>query len=275
MTKLFQKYFSLKNGIWYSSEPKNISYDPEGNSNCFEIEDTSYWFKHRRDCIDILINKYCKNFGSFADIGGGNGFLTLHLQNNRFDAVLIEPAYEAVNNAKTRGVKNIICANIEDFNKTEIKFDYAGVFDVLEHVKNNKEFLNSISNTMNKGGKLFITVPAFNILWSREDDLIGHQRRYTKKILCRELECLGFVKLRTAYFFSFLFLPVFFLRTIPTKFKFIKSNQSEMKDNYEYSVKNKFVSFILKCFTSAELFAIKKNLYIPFGSSILAVFEKK
>ena len=71
MTELFQKHFNFKNGIWHSQEPKNISYDSEGTANCFQIEDTSYWFKHRQNCVDVLIEKYCNQNESFADVGGG------------------------------------------------------------------------------------------------------------------------------------------------------------------------------------------------------------
>ena len=34
-------------GIYYSKSNSSISYPEEGNENCMQIEEDSFWFKHR------------------------------------------------------------------------------------------------------------------------------------------------------------------------------------------------------------------------------------
>jgi hypothetical protein len=41
-------------GIWYSSEHERVSYPTDGNDSTFAIEDDSFWFRHRNDCISAL-----------------------------------------------------------------------------------------------------------------------------------------------------------------------------------------------------------------------------
>ncbi|MFC1630589.1 hypothetical protein ACFL2N_01475 [Pseudomonadota bacterium] len=79
-------------GIWYSSDNQNISYPSDGNENCFTIEDNSFWFKHRNECIIAIFKSYPPNDnGMIFDIGGGNGFVSLGLTKGGFDVALVEP----------------------------------------------------------------------------------------------------------------------------------------------------------------------------------------
>ena len=84
-----------KDGIWYSTDTENISYPPDGNEACFAIEDNSFWFRHRNNCIVSIENTFPppqKNNKTIFDIGGGNGFVSLGIANAGFDVVLVEPA---------------------------------------------------------------------------------------------------------------------------------------------------------------------------------------
>ena len=102
-------------GIWFSSDNQNISYPSGGNENCFAIEDNSFWFKHRNDCIISIVRSYPpKDNGTIFDIGGGNGFVSLGLAKAGFDVALVEPGRVGASNAKNRGLKNVICARSEE-----------------------------------------------------------------------------------------------------------------------------------------------------------------
>ena len=45
-------------GIWYAGEVGEISYPSEGNEACFEIEDNSFWFRHRNDSIREVVRNF-------------------------------------------------------------------------------------------------------------------------------------------------------------------------------------------------------------------------
>ena len=53
---------------------------------------------------------------------------------------------------------------------------------------------------------VFVTVPAFNFLWSPWDDMERHKRRYTEASLHRVLRAVGLEPVRSTYFF----FPLFF-----------------------------------------------------------------
>ena len=46
------------NEIWYSQDNESISYPSDGNETCFLIEDHSFWFKHRNNCIVSVVKSY-------------------------------------------------------------------------------------------------------------------------------------------------------------------------------------------------------------------------
>ena len=60
------------NGIWYTQDNQSISYPSEGNESCFLVEDHSFWFKHRNNCIVSVVKSYPpEDKGTIFDIGGG------------------------------------------------------------------------------------------------------------------------------------------------------------------------------------------------------------
>jgi SAM-dependent methyltransferase len=72
-----------------------------------------------------------------------------------------------------------------------IPFDLAGMFDVLEHIPNDREAMESARRLLRPGGKLLITVPAHMKLWSYSDDAAQHCRRYEIAELTEKLESAG------------------------------------------------------------------------------------
>lgn len=60
-----------KNGIWVSKSEAMVSYPEEGYDSCYKIEDVSFWFRHRNNCI-IEVAKNILNTDDFIfDVGGG------------------------------------------------------------------------------------------------------------------------------------------------------------------------------------------------------------
>ena len=68
----------------------------------------------------------------------------------------------------------------------------AGLFDVLEHIPDDAGSLGGVHRLLAPGGgRLYLTVPAYPWLWSPEDELSGHCRRYTLAGLRRVVERAG------------------------------------------------------------------------------------
>jgi hypothetical protein len=64
------KDFSFENGIWYSANYSWLSYPEESYSSCFELEESSFWFRHRNNCL-LSVIEYFSEKECFFDVGGG------------------------------------------------------------------------------------------------------------------------------------------------------------------------------------------------------------
>ncbi len=261
-----------KNGFYTLEEKSIISFPEDGNDSCFQLEDNSFWFKHRNKCILNVIKNYQVE-GVFLDIGGGNGYVTKMLQENGYETVLIEPGLAGCINAKSRGLNMVVNAALEDIQFSQsAKVSAIGAFDVIEHIEDDIAFLRSCYEVLDEKGKLFIAVPAFQSLWSEDDIIAGHFRRYTTDSLTRVIEDAGFKVKYITYFFQPLVLPIFLFRTIPSKFRSRKITMENSKE--EHGTEGGLVINIMNLLLKGEAAMISSKKHISFGSSILMVAEK-
>lgn len=263
------RHLKQKDGIWYAERNAYVSYPHEGNEFYFQIEDNSFWFRHRNNCIAEAVKKFPPS-GLFFDIGGGNGYVSKGIQDIGFETVLVEPDEQGCLNARTRNIKNIICATIEDAGFDPGSIPAIGVFDVVEHFENDLGILGTISKYLQKNGLVYITVPAYNLLWSKDDDYLGHFNRYTIASLTGQLNKVGLGVVYATYIFSILPLPIFLFRTIPGKLGISKSPSDAGNKNKEHKHDNP----ILKKVWDWELNRIRANKTIGFGGTCLVVARK-
>ena len=80
------------------------------------------------------------------------------------------------------------------------------LMDVLEHVPDDRGFLESVAARCSGKSRVFITVPAFDSLWSSHDEFLGHYRRYSLSSL-RSLATACHVTITRAYYMFGVFLP--------------------------------------------------------------------
>lgn len=261
-----------EDGIFYSKNDSSISYPEVGNEHCMQIEQDSFWFKHRNNVIAESVKSNSPE-KVFFDIGGGNGFVSKRLQNDGINVVLVEPGKKGAINAHKRGIKNVLCSTLEDASFTNESMDSIGLFDVVEHIEDDSSFLNKINEYMKDEGHLYITVPAYKFLWSYADDFGGHFNRYTIAKLNALLNECGFRVIYSTYIFSLLPLPIFILKSLPSKLGFYKqSNRLEQHKN-EHKKKGIFNALIEKIW-QWELSRIRKNKTIPFGGSCFVIAKK-
>jgi SAM-dependent methyltransferase len=207
--------------------------------------------------------------GVVFDIGGGNGHVALGLEKAGYSTVLVEPGRAGAENACRRGLRNVVCATTDDAGFEAATMDAVGLFDVLEHMPDDLTFLRSIRRLMCPGGRIYLTVPAFQALWSKEDEFAGHYRRYTRGSLAKALETAGFAVEYLTYFFWFLPLPVFLLRALPSRLG-LRGNPSPQSWGREHAGGGgsaRLVDWSLR----RELAWLRKGRIIPVGGSCLAV----
>ena len=114
-------------------------------------------------------------------------------------------------------------------------------------------------------GFIFITVPAYQFMWSKHDDLHHHKRRYTKALLKKKILSAGYNILSMTYFNTLLFPIIAGIRL------FKKYSNSETED--DLAMPPIFLNTIL-----TNIFASERHLLpifpLPFGVSLLAVAQK-
>ena len=256
------------NGIWYADKKRELSYMEGGNDMCYQVEDNSFWFNHRNKCIIELVKKYSPG-RLFFDVGGGNGFVSKGIESIGTETVLVEPGEQGCINAQKRKLPNIICSTLEDAGFDKDSIPSIGVFDVVEHIKDDVGILKSIHSYLEKDGLVYITVPAYNMLWSEEDNVGGHFYRYTLASLSDKLKKAGFENVFATYIFSVLPLPIFLMRTIPSKLGFKKKSYSATENQNEHRSPG-----LLDKVWAWELERMKKGKPISFGGSCLVVARK-
>jgi hypothetical protein len=261
-----------KDGIWFAKDRSAISYPEEANSVYFDVEDKSFWFQHRNNCITHLAGAF--DFPKqFFDVGGGNGFVSSGMQKAGYDTYLLEPGIHGCLNGKRRNIRNIICSTLQESGLAPGTMPSCGLFDVVEHIEKDVDFLKQVHLYMKDDGPLLLTVPAFNLLWSEEDDYIGHYRRYSLKTIAQTLSAAGFKVEYSTYLFSFLVMPILLFRSLPTWLK-IKTKRGDPKTVSGDHEKRGLSKKILHSLMNWELSRVRKRKKIFTGSSCLVVARK-
>jgi SAM-dependent methyltransferase len=255
-------------GVWTASSAESISYPPEGNNFCFDVEERSFWFQHRNDAIVTVARRFPPGNGPVFDVGAGNGFVAAGLSAAGFDTVVIEPNAVGARNALKRGLKHVVQSTLASAGFHDHTAGAVGLFDVLEHIESELPFLAEIQRCLIPGGRLYISVPAYQSLWSVEDVLAGHYRRYNRRRLRALLSSAGFEIEYITYIFWWLPLPVFTCRALPSRVGIESRCASSVG---EHTLGGRAIRCLTVGSFSIELAAIRRGLSLPFGGSCLAV----
>ena len=81
-------------------------------------------------------------------------------------------------------------------------YDFVYTINVLEHLGDLDRHVADLQRVLAPGGRLFVFVPAFAILWTSLDDEVGHVRRFTRASLAHTLSAAGLAVENCRYFDS-------------------------------------------------------------------------
>ena len=262
-------------GIWCTraAAAARISYPADQNAECFRLEDGSFWFSHRNRCIVAAVGRF-PPAGFILDVGGGNGFVAQGLIDAGFETVLLEPGGRGAQNAReARRLPTVINATLDDAGIRTGSVPAVGLFDVLEHIEDDQAFVRHLTDIIQPGGVLYLTVPSFNWLWSTADVEAMHYRRYTKRTLTDVLAG-GFDVLYSTYLFQRL-VPLFMLmRVVPYRIGLSRSRQAQSYER-EHASGNKKLAGALGRILDHEVAAIATGRSLIVGSSLLVVARRR
>lgn len=235
-------------------------------SEMYRLEKTHWWHVAKRKLVTEYIKKYSPGSNhTVLDAGCGTGALLSDLKIFTANLYGADLSNESIMFTQKRGIERI---KRVDFEKNlpfrNNFFDVITCLDVLEHVENDRGLLAEFERILKPGGCLYLTVPAYQFLWTYWDEVLGHKRRYRRSGLLKLFKSLNFsVKFET-YFYSFLLpavIPFRYLKTI------VNNNSSDFISFP--SLLNKIM--LLVCAVERWIIRFVK---IPFGLSIFVVVQK-
>ncbi len=210
------------------------------------------------------------------DVGCGAGNMIHHLSHyGQVKGLEIDP--RPVKVARQRGY------DVDQFDVTQPMpfddntFDAVTALDVIEHNEDDLAILADSFRVLKPGGHLIITVPALMWLWSHNDDINAHVRRYTAPELREKLTKSGFQVRRITYNNFFVFPLAAALILLRRSSRAEPELASHHLDEEEYQVEmepaSPPVNAVLTLVGRIEAVLIG-GLDLPIGTSLIAVGQK-
>jgi glycosyltransferase involved in cell wall biosynthesis len=160
------------------------------------------------------IRPYCGN--RILEIGSGTGNLTRKLiPRLNYVATDINPLYLQTLATLSRDrpyMKTSYCdvTDISSFPRLAGSYDTVICLNVIEHVKDDMGALSNIKNVLAEHGTAIILVPQGQWNFGTLDEVLGHERRYSKESLKKLAERSGF-RVKTILEFNRIGTPAWFL----------------------------------------------------------------
>jgi SAM-dependent methyltransferase len=157
-----------------------------------ELQQTEALRNYNRFICRLFRREY--QGGVILDFGAGIGTLTDQMS-DLGDIVCIEVDPEQSEALRAKGYK--VLASVDLLGDDTVSFAYSS--NVLEHLDDDLGALRAIHQKMRRGGRLALFVPAFESIWTANDDRVGHKRRYTQESLVDIVARSGF-QVENAYY---------------------------------------------------------------------------
>jgi SAM-dependent methyltransferase len=177
-----------------------------------ELYRNHWWWRAREE---ILLRKIRGILGGarharILDVGCGAGlFFDVLEQFGRPEGIESDPAAVAQSG---KWKNHIAVGELDNSYEPAAPFDLILMLDVLEHISKPDQLLRRAAGVLAPGGRILVTTPAFNWLWTTHDELNHHVTRYTAGEMRTTVERAGLVTLENGYMFQSLVVPKLIVR---------------------------------------------------------------
>ncbi len=240
-----------------------------------DLEDRHWWFIGRKNIFRELILRLARESGPGTwrslDLGCGMGGMLAELAAHG-EVYGTDFSGEALKHCHGRGYTRVFKATGAHLPLPDASLDLVGAFDTLEHIPEEQETIAECFRILKPGGHLFISVPAYQMLFTHQDRVVHHQRRYTAGGLARKLQAGGF-RVRKASYINFLLFPAILPIVLLVKLaEAIRPPSGRYRSNVGIPVRP-WLNRVL-----AAIFSFERHLLrgcsAPAGHSLVAIARK-
>ena len=232
-----------------------------------DLDEHHWWYRGRRLIVRSELDRLTiPAEARVLDAGCGSGRTLVDLVNyGEVSGLEIDP--DAAEFAASRGCGEVKVGRLEELPWDEDSFDLITCLDVIEHVADDRQALGELRRVSKDGGRLVLTVPAYQALWSLHDAANHHYRRYSRRGLRLAALEAGWRIVRMTSFNSIL-LPV----AAPIR---LAQRRREPDDDYhpELNLGPTWLNSALERPLRAEARWLGRGGTLPAGLSLLAVLE--
>lgn len=181
-------------------------------------DERHWWYRARREVVAALIRRKVQlpMNAQLLEIGCGTGHnLAMLGEFGKVDALEIDQIAREM--AEERLGHKVLSSPLPELaGVPDNRYDLVAALDVVEHIPDDKAALDGIARVMKPGGKLVVTVPAHQWMWSAHDVVNHHQRRYSKSGLMKLIEGSP-LKLEAIGYLNSLLFPVALAERLASK----------------------------------------------------------
>jgi len=237
-----------------------------------DLERRHWWFEGRRRVFFSVLRDVLGPVSGLRilDVGCGVGGMMQELRQFG-EPTGLELSEPMIHRTRERGFGQLTLGSAEDLPVKPGSLDLITAFDCIEHLDRDREALRGFHHALAPGGHIFLSVPAYQILYADNDRVAMHKRRYRRSDLAQRVRDAGFEVVKTSYVNLWLF-PLILPAVLLLKLKQTLSPRRKLKTNLSY-VPHPLINNTLAAVFGSERH-ILRWLSFPFGHSIILAGRK-